>query len=115
METLKCLIFPVPSLLVPTPDTKGGGGGGGRPDLPAISKTPCSINLKCCRVLETSFHVLEMLKLLTAYLLSVYLVTIAPPQSRGVLSGKSLDFSRKYQYSNCYEIHNLKDNIIKRF
>ena len=34
---------------------------------------------------------------------------------RGVLSGKSLDFSRKYQYSNCYQIHNLKDNIMTLF
>ena len=30
-----------------------------------------------------------------------------------VLSGKSLDFRQKCQYSNCYQIHKLKDNIRK--
>ena len=36
-------------------------GGSARP--PAISKTVAPINLKFCRVLETSFNVVEMLKL----------------------------------------------------
>ena len=38
---------------------------GGRPDPPAISKTLAPMNLKFCRVLETSFNILEMLKLFT--------------------------------------------------
>ena len=56
------LTLPVPSLLVriPTPYTKKGVGSGGPP---AISKTVALMNLKLCRVLETSFNVLEMLKL----------------------------------------------------
>ena len=58
------------------------------------------MNVKFCRVLETFWTVLEMLKLFN----SVYLVTIVTPQKRCVLSGKSLDFSRKYKYSNCYQI-----------
>ena len=49
------------------------------------------MNLKFCRVLETSFNMFEMLKLLH----SVYIVAIVTPQRRGVLQGKSLDFSRK--------------------
>ena len=40
------LTLPVPSLLVPTPDTKGGGSA----KHPAISKTLGSMNLKFCRV-----------------------------------------------------------------
>ena len=35
------------------------------PPPPAISKTASLMNLKFCRVLETSFNVLEMLKLFT--------------------------------------------------
>ena len=53
------LTLPVPSLLVPTPDT------GGSEGPPAISKTLAPMNLKLCRVLETSFNVLKMLKLFT--------------------------------------------------
>ena len=46
------------------PFTKLGKGGlAGWPD-PAISKTLVSMNMKFCRVLETSLNVLEMLKLL---------------------------------------------------
>ena len=56
------LTLPLPSLLVPTPFTKGGGG---RADPPAISKTVAPMNLKFCRVLETPLKVLEMLKLFT--------------------------------------------------
>ena len=52
--------FPVPSLLVPTPDTKGG-----QPDPPAISRTVVPMNMKFCMVLETSLNMLAMLKLLT--------------------------------------------------
>ena len=47
--------------LIPRGD---GGGGVGRPSLLSISKTASPMNLKFCRVLETSFHVLEILKLL---------------------------------------------------
>ena len=51
---------------LPTPDTKGGGGGGGvGRTLSAFSKTLPLMNLKFCRVLATSFNVLEMLKLFT--------------------------------------------------
>ena len=57
------LTLPVPSLLAPTPYTKGEGGGSAGP--PAISKTVAPINLKFCRVLEPSFNVLELLKLFT--------------------------------------------------
>ena len=54
------LTLPFPSLLVPTPFTKG------RADLPpAISKTVAPMNVKFCRVLETPLKVLEMLKLFT--------------------------------------------------
>ena len=56
------LTLPVPSLLVPTPYTKGGGGSAGPP---AIPKTLASMNLKFYRILDTSFDVLEMLKLFT--------------------------------------------------
>ena len=40
-----------------------GGGEGDRPEPSAILKTVAPKNLKCCRALETSFNVLEMLKL----------------------------------------------------
>ena len=39
--------------------------GGGSAGPPTILKTVASMNLKFCTVLETSFNVLEMLKLLT--------------------------------------------------
>ena len=42
---------------------RGGGGGVGR--TPATSKTLAPMNLKFCRVLETSFNILEILKLFT--------------------------------------------------
>ena len=84
-------LIPLPSFLVPAPYTKGG-----RPDPPAISKTVAFMNMKFCRVLETSLNVLEMLSCLH----SVYLVIIVAPQRRCVLTEKSLDFSRKYQYLN---------------
>ena len=38
-------------------------GGGVEPIPPAISKTTAPMNLKFCRVLETSLKVLEMLQL----------------------------------------------------
>ena len=79
------------------------GGGSAKHSL-AISKTVAPINLKFCRILETPFNVLEMLKLFTWCLLGYH----RDPQRRRVLSGKSLDFGRKYQYSNYYQIHNLK-------
>ena len=50
------LTLSVPSLLVPTPDTKGGG----RPDPSAISKTLSPMNLKFCRILEAFLNVLEI-------------------------------------------------------
>ena len=54
------LTLPLPSLLVPTPFTKG------VCQTPlTISKTIALMNLKFCRVLETSFKVSEMLKLFT--------------------------------------------------
>ena len=63
------LTLPVPNLLVPTPDTKGAGG---RPDLLGISKTVAPMNLKFCRVSETSFNILEMLTLFTKCLLGYH-------------------------------------------
>ena len=39
---------------------------------PAISKTVAPTNFKFCRVLETSFNVLEMLKLFTYFLLGYH-------------------------------------------
>ena len=55
------LTLPFPSLLVPTPFTKGG-----RAEPPStISKTVTPMNLKFCRILETPLKVLEMLKLFT--------------------------------------------------
>ena len=57
----KCLTLRFPSLLVPTPFTKGGSS----LPPPTISKTIAPMNLKFCRVLETPFKVLEMLKLFT--------------------------------------------------
>ena len=54
------LTLPFPSLLVPTPFTKGV-----EPTPPAISKTVAPMNVKFCRVLETLLKVLEMLKLFT--------------------------------------------------
>ena len=50
------LTLPIPSLLVPTPDTNGGGGGG----PPAISETLGPMNLKFCRALKTSLNVSEI-------------------------------------------------------
>ena len=45
---------------------QGGGGGGGMVGrTPAISKPVAPMDLKFCRVLETFFNVLEMLKLFT--------------------------------------------------
>ena len=67
-QNLKPLTLPLPSLLVPTPYTKGGGGGG-RPDSSAISKAVTPMNVKFCRELETSLNVLKMLKLFTQCLL----------------------------------------------
>ena len=61
------LTLPFPSLLVPTPFTKGGGGGSSRPPPPAISKTVAPMNMKFCRVLETPLKVLEMFKLFLGY------------------------------------------------
>ena len=55
--------------------------GWGRPDPSDISKTVAPMNMKFCGVLETPLKVLEILKLSH----SVYLVTIATPQRRGVL------------------------------
>ena len=54
------LTLPIPSLLVHTPDTKGGGGGEGLTDAPAISKILGLMNLKFCRVLETFLNVSEI-------------------------------------------------------
>ena len=56
----KMLTLPFPSLLVPTPFTKGGGG---VEPTPSYLKTVTLIDLKFCRVLETPLKVLEMLKL----------------------------------------------------
>ena len=53
------LTLPLPSLLLPTPFTKGGGRGR------AISKIVAPMNMKFCRVLETPLKVSEMLKLFT--------------------------------------------------
>ena len=55
------LTLPLPSLLVPTPFTKGRGSAG----PPCYLKTCCPISVKFCRVLETPLKVLEMLKLFT--------------------------------------------------
>ena len=69
------------------------GGGGGSTGPPAISKTLGPMNLKFFKISETFLNVSEY----KSCLLSVYLVTIATPQRIGASSGKSLDFSRKYQ------------------
>ena len=45
----------VPSLLVPTPDTKGG-----QPDPLAIIKTLGPMSMKFCSILEASLKVLEV-------------------------------------------------------
>ena len=63
----KMLTLPLPSLLVPTPYTNGGGLAG----PPIILKTFAPMNVKFCRVLETHFNVLGMLKLFS-YCLLVY-------------------------------------------
>ena len=60
-----------------------GGRGGGRREFErtlAISETFITRNLKFLRALKTSFN----------------LVTMVTPESRGILSRKSLDFSQKY-------------------
>ena len=93
--------FPLPSLLVPTPFTKGGGGSA-RP--PAISKTVVPMNMKFCRVLETPLKVLE--KMLSC-LYSVYFVAIATPQRRGVLGENHQISAENTNNSNCYQIHSL--------
>ena len=55
------LTLTVPSLLVPALDTKGRGGGRGvSQTLPAISKTLGPMNLKFCRISETSLNVLQI-------------------------------------------------------
>ena len=41
---------------------RGWGGGGSDADLPAISKTVVSMNVKFCRVIETPLKVSEMFK-----------------------------------------------------
>ena len=52
------LTLPLPSLLVPTPFTRGGGG---------VGRSPCYLKKRCSHELETetSFNVLEMLKFFT--------------------------------------------------
>ena len=80
---------------------------GGSPGPPAISKTVAPMNLKFCRVLETSFDVLEMLKLFTECLLGYH----SNSSKERCFIGKPLDFSRKYRYSSCYQIHSLQENI----
>ena len=103
------LTLPLLSLLAPTPIP---GGVGGWPDpSPAISKTVVPMNLKFCGILETSINVLEMLKLFTWCLL----VYGSNSSKQRCLSGKSVDFSRKYPYSNYYQNDNLIDNIMKLF
>ena len=83
----------------------GGGGEGSAAHLPAISKTVVSMNVKFCRVLETSLNVFEMLKLFTQCLLVYH-------NNSGFL-GKSLDFSQKHQLNSyCCQIHNVKDKIL---
>ena len=57
LKNLKSITLTLPSLLVPTPFTKGGGG---RADPPAISKTVAPMNVKFCSVLETPLKVSEM-------------------------------------------------------
>ena len=55
------LTLPVPSLLLPhLIPIGGGGGGGGSVGPPAISKALGPMSSKFCRVLETSFKVLEI-------------------------------------------------------
>ena len=57
-QILIVLTLPVPSLLVPKPDTKGGWGGSAGP--PAILKTVALMNMKFHMVLETSLNILEI-------------------------------------------------------
>ena len=78
----KC-IFDTVILPLPTLYTNGGGV---QSNPPAISKTVVPMNVKFCRVLQTSLNVLEVLNLFTYCLL-------VTPQRRCVSSGKSLDFS----------------------
>ena len=55
------LTLPVASLFgTHTLYQEGGGGGGGSTGPPAISKTVSPMNVKFCRILETSLNVLEM-------------------------------------------------------
>ena len=86
-----------PSFTKPFDTTPGQQGGLAGHPPPLYLKNHCPIRVKFCGVLETSLNVLEMLSCLH----SVYLVTMATPQRRGVLSGKSVDFSRKYQ---CFKL-----------
>ena len=50
---------------------QSGGEGGSRPD-PLLSQNRCAMNLKFCKVLETSFNVLEMLNLFISCLLGYH-------------------------------------------
>ena len=70
-EIIKIFINPSCTKTFGTPTLYQGGGVAGPP---AISNTVAPMNLKFCRVLETSFNVLE------SCLHSVYLVAIVTPQ-----------------------------------
>ena len=85
----KRLALLLPSLLVPTPFTKGGGFG----QTPSYLKSHCPYEREICMVLETHLKVLEMLKLFTYYLLGYH----SNSSKERCLGGKSVDFSRKYQ------------------
>ena len=69
------LTLPFPSLLVPTPFTKGGGGGSSGP--PSYLKNCCPHEREILQGIRDTFESLRNV--------SVYLVTIATPQRRGVL------------------------------
>ena len=75
---LRRLTLPLPSLLVPTPSTKGGVG---RADSPSYLKNRCPHERELLHGIRDVFESLRNIKVLH----SVYLVTIATPQRRGVL------------------------------
>ena len=88
-EKIALLTLSLPSLLVPTPFTKGKG----EADPSAISKTVTPMNLKFCRVLQTPLKALEMFNLFTYCSLGYH----SNSSKERCFGGKSLDFTRKYQ------------------
>ena len=101
---LALLILPLPSLLVPTPYTRGEGPA-------AISKTVAPMNLKFCRVLETSFNVFRNGKVL--YIVFTWLHCNSSKERQFI--GKIARFQPKIPIFKLLPNYSLKDNIMKRF